>query len=857
MVKLPITTVQGVLARQAMLPCDINPLERDDAVYMVLWFREGDGEPLYSFDVRGRQFNQAKFWSSPTVFGSRAFFSTSYHPAQLRVDNVRLSDEGMYRCRVDFRNSPTRNLKINLTVIVPPERPIIYKFNRREKLKNVEAYNEGTDVALICEVTGGRPPPNLTWYLDNSVIDESFENGPDGISVNRLTYPNIGRQHVNARFICMASNTNLTPPLTKVVILDVNCECNNFYVVFSGRFQNKNQITVKPQAVHILIKEKFVSADKSYDVECHSSGSKPPAILTWWKGGKQLKKLIKNFSEPPDNQSLSVLTFTASAVDDGKHLTCRAENSYISNSAVEDKWRLVVHYMPIVSLEMGPTLNPADIKEGDGVYFECEIKSNPKPYKMAWFHDGTELHQNVGGGIILTEQSLVLQSVTRSSAGDYTCLAANTEGRGTSNPVTLRVRYAPICTTFQNELLGALKHETLSLKCEVDASPPAESFHWTFNSSGEQTELPSRLHSRETGFSRLNYTPTTDLDYGTISCWGRNAIGLQRMPCTFQIVAAGKPFGLQNCTVFNQSSDSLQVECVEGFNGGLPQAFFLELIELSDLRLVRNLSIEHPPVVFFIDNLEPNYSYRIIMFAVNAKGRSEPTIIDDITFKGVATFTGQSNGLKIPLSPILASLTLIAAVLFAVVCIVLATLYRKYDSKNAEANLKSTKNHIQLPEKLSDCQLNPPVRDPSGTLKSNPANDLHRERPQFMELDDDTDPDVIPNQYERRPLKPQLPTPLFRSPSIRFIQRDTISDAPDSGSIRSNSRKLHHDKSQSSKQISYATLSRSGHKSITTCNPPGVTLHNTNIQLVTSSLCEYRLRPEVVTMSNRIQESCI
>lgn len=43
----------------------------------------------------------------------------------------------------------------------------------------------------------------------------------------------------------------------------------------------------------------------------------------------------------------------------------------------------------------------------------------------------------------------------------------------------------------------------------------------------------------QTGFSRLNYTPTTDLDYGTISCWGRNAIGMQKMPCTFQVVAAG------------------------------------------------------------------------------------------------------------------------------------------------------------------------------------------------------------------------------------------------------------------------------------------------------------------------------
>lgn len=43
--------------------------------------------------------------------------------------------------------------------------------------------------------------------------------------------------------------------------------------------------------------------------------------------------------------------------------------------------------MPQVRLKMGPTLNPDDIKEGDGVYFECEVKSNPKPYKLTWYHD--------------------------------------------------------------------------------------------------------------------------------------------------------------------------------------------------------------------------------------------------------------------------------------------------------------------------------------------------------------------------------------------------------------------------------------------------------------------------------------
>ena len=52
---------------------------------------------------------------------------------------------------------------------------------------------------------------------------------------------------------------------------------------------------------------------------------------------------------------------------------------------------------------------------------------------------------------------------------------------------------------------------------------------------------------------------------------------------------------------------------------------------------------QHPPVQFFIDNLEPGSSYRIILFAANAKGRSEPVIIDDITFKGVAKYTGKGQ----------------------------------------------------------------------------------------------------------------------------------------------------------------------------------------------------------------------
>lgn len=136
-----------------------------------------------SFDVRGRQFGQARLWSSPLAFGTRAHFSSTSHPAQLKIDNVRIEDEGVYRCRVDFRNSPTRNLKINLTVIVPPDRPIIYEPNRHDKTSNVESFNEGNDIVLACEVTGGKRH-SLSMHTVIYIYRYIF-NCPNGLQVGR------------------------------------------------------------------------------------------------------------------------------------------------------------------------------------------------------------------------------------------------------------------------------------------------------------------------------------------------------------------------------------------------------------------------------------------------------------------------------------------------------------------------------------------------------------------------------------------------------------------------------------------------------------------------------------------------
>lgn len=150
---------------------------------------------------------------------------------------------------------------------------------------------------------------------------------------------------------------------------------------------------------------------------------------------------------------------------------------------------------------------------------------------------------------------------------------------------------SPVCTHRHVVVLGAMKQETLTVKCEVESSPPAKSFLWTFNSSGEQTEFPTRLQTNEADSSVLSYTPSSDLDYGTISCRAKNAINVQTSPCLFQIVAASRPYPLQNCSLSKEAPDSLQVDCMESYDGGMPQGFLMELLEVPSLRLVRNISL--------------------------------------------------------------------------------------------------------------------------------------------------------------------------------------------------------------------------------------------------------------------------
>lgn len=109
----------------------------------------------------------------------------------------------------------------------------------------------------------------------------------------------------------------------------------------------------------------------------------------------------------------------------------------------------------------------------------------------------------------------------------------------------------------------------------------------------------------------------------------------------------GKPFPVRNCTLANQTYTSVEVKCVPGYDGGLTQKFVLEVYHgdidfLSRIQPLYNVSnIEEPS--FALSGLEASVEagVHVAVYAVNAKGRSPPAILTEVTYRDAEKRTGK------------------------------------------------------------------------------------------------------------------------------------------------------------------------------------------------------------------------
>lgn len=111
------------------------------------------------------------------------------------------------------------------------------------------------------------------------------------------------------------------------------------------------------------------------------------------------------------------------------------------------------------------------------------------------------------------------------------------------------------------------------------------------------------------------------------------------------LLGAGKPEPPYNCTLTNQTTQSLSVECTAGFDGGLSQHFQLEVYDQQTGQLRANVSAratapDTSNVLFNVYNLESGRVLHMSVYAVNTKGRSESTLLEGFTHKVAEKQTG-------------------------------------------------------------------------------------------------------------------------------------------------------------------------------------------------------------------------
>ncbi|XP_072767808.1 nephrin isoform X6 [Anoplolepis gracilipes] len=729
-----MTDAEAVVGENAELPCDVKPPLSGDKLHLVIWYKEGVDAPIYSFDMRGvNSLDNGNHWQDQSM-KDRAFFQNA-EPAKLVLKTVRESDAAVYRCRVDFKQSPTRNSKVNLTVIIPPEQLSILDEDGRSHIPHyiLGPYTEGASLNLTCVAAGGRPQPRVTWWQGTSLLDNSYETVDAKRVRNVLQLEKLGREHLRTYLTCQATNNNMVAPITSSVTLDMN---------------------LKPLWVRIQGENRPLSAGKTYEIGCEVVGARPGPTIAWSKGNTILRN-ARETTSPDGNITTSVLTFVPSIEDAGKFLYCRASVPDIPNSEMEQGWKLNIYHAPVVTLELGSNLNSSAIREGIDVYFECNIKSNPWVYKVSWRHNGNALYHNPTTGTIISNQSLVLQSVTRSRAGIYTCIGNNQEGDSESNPLNLDIKFAPVCQHGQTRVFGVAKHESASIPCELEANPPEVSFTWKFNNTMEAVDIPQAKVTSDRTHSTVSYEPINELDYGTLLCWGSNDQGNQLEPCVFHIVPAGRPDTPHNCSLLNQTTDSIYVECIEGFDGGLPQKFTMQVDReagpsKSGPATVYNHTSKMP--TFSVGNLDPGSSYEVSIYSTNAKGRSETVRFRATTLNLPERRTALTPVMLSLSGPLLGAVVGATAGLLLVIFVIVLAVRLRYRPRSQEdshddggmANLAASGTGASSPhDKSSTLPLN---TDSIESFEKNPDIIPHANENSYAELCKGTSPRYVLQQ---------------------------------------------------------------------------------------------------------------
>ncbi|XP_028353185.1 hemicentin-2 [Physeter macrocephalus] len=342
------------------------------------------------------------------------------------------AQEGTYTCEcsnVAGNSSQDQQLEVH----VPPQIA-----GPREPHTQVSVVQD-EEVTLECNATG-KPPPRVTWERDGKPA--GAEPGLRLQSQGQRLHVERARAAHAGHYSCMAENV-------------------------AGRAERRFSLSVlvPPELTGDVDPLTNVTAalHSPLTLLCQATGIPPPGVL-WFRGEEPI-------SPGEDTYLLAggwMLKMTRAQERDRGLYSCLA-----SNEAGEVRRKFSVEVLVPPSIENEDLEEAVKVPEGQTAHLTCKVTGYPQP-KVTWFKDGRPLAGGDAHHISPDGALLQVLQANLSSAGHYSCVAANAIGEKTKR-FQLSVLVVPtilgVSKDSADEEVTVTINSPISLICEALASP--------------------------------------------------------------------------------------------------------------------------------------------------------------------------------------------------------------------------------------------------------------------------------------------------------------------------------------------------------------------------------------------------